>query len=99
MNAREEMKTVRNWLRRQVKLINNDPYLKDCHGRIEARIVRWDARSHSMLVKVQDKARPETPYSCGSTRWLWVSVWSIFWKSNIWREMNHIVNQIRCNQD
>lgn len=91
MNAKEEMKKVRNFLRRQVKMINNDPYLKHVHGCISARIVKWKASQHQVLVCVRNITKPETPWDSHYCRWVCVNTHCDFWKNSIWKELNEVV--------
>ena len=94
MNAKDEMKQVRNWLRGQVKSIQSDPYLESVAARVSARIVKWDAKGHRVLVCLRDLSKPETPYNSISTRWLWVTTYCGKYSSfkwNIWRELNDLV--------
>lgn len=95
MNSKQEMKKVRDFLRNQVKLINADPYLEYAHNRVSARIVRWNERSHEVLVCVRDLETPETLWDSQSCRWLLLRTGSAFWKSDLWRALNSVVCNMR----
>lgn len=99
MNARDEMKQMRDWLRNQVRMINKDPHLKHAHGRISARIVKWKANEHRVLVCVRDLSKPETPYNTEFCRWIWSYTWSgedsRFWKWDVFKELNDVLVKMR----
>ena len=95
MNARVEMKMVRDWLRRQIKQINADPFLAAAHGRIEARIVKWEPRAHRVLVCIRDRAYAETPYNSNRCRWQWVSTYTTLNRWELWKDLNAIVVNTR----
>lgn len=103
MNSTDEMKIVRDYLRRQVKRIKLDPYLSDVAPHIEARILKWNKREHSILVCVRDTRYPETPYNSNHCRWVWTQTWcsrdTRFWKWEIWRVLNDIVCHMRHNHN
>ena len=92
MNSKDEMKIVRNWLRRQMKLIRKDPYLPLASRRVEASIIKWNPREHAILVKIRDTSKFETFYNSNSTRWVWTYTYSWSYKWDIWKELNSMVN-------
>ena len=89
------MKQVRDWLRVQRRMIDNDPYLQDVRGKLSFRIVKWDARKHAVLVLVRDESKPETPFNSDSTHWVWVHTWDDFRKREIWKAINDMACRIR----
>lgn len=97
MASRDEMKEVRDYLRTQMKLIKNDPYLASVSANVSARIVKWNESEHSVLICVRDTSKDETPYNSAYCRWIWTHTWSsrntCFWKWDIWQELNDVV----CN--
>lgn len=95
MEPREEMKRVRNFLRRQVNLINKDPYLAFVHGRISARIVKWDKRAHWVVVCIRDMSQPESNWNSDSCRWIQLYTSTDSWQWQIWKELNEIVIRAR----
>lgn len=95
MNAKDEMKQVRNFLRRHVKQINADPYLAEVHNKVEARIVKWNRNSHSVYVCVRITDRPFTHWNSDFCRWVWVDTDSQFYKWHIWKELNAVVVNAR----
>lgn len=95
MDAKVEMKEVRDWMRKQRRLIDRDPYLADVRGKLTFRIVRWDKRYHSVLIVVRDESQPETPYNSGSTTWLRLNTWSDFRKWELWKAINDMCCRIR----
>lgn len=95
MDAKVEMKQVRDWLRVQRRLIDNDPYLQDVRGKLSFRIVKWDARKHAVLVLVRDESKPETPFNSDSTHWVWVHTWSDFRQWEMWKAINDMACRIR----
>lgn len=100
MNSKDEMKKVRNWLRHQMKLIKNDPYLPLASKCIRASIVKWDQRGHGVLIKIRNINKVETFYNSDSTRWVWVRTYAWAYKWDIWRELNSMVNAAeRPNED
>ena len=95
MDAKVEMKQVRDWLRVQRRMIDNDPYLQDVRSKLSFRIVKWDARKHEVLVLVRDESKPETPFNSDSTHWVWVYTWSDFRKWEMWKAINDMACRIR----
>lgn len=99
MNAKLEMKVVRDWIRHQVKAIKADPYLANVSNDVSIRIVKWNHHDHSVLVCARDLSKPETPYNSEFCRWVWVHTWVTgqfqWWKWNIWREINEVVNHMQ----
>ena len=91
MDAKLEMKQVRDWLRRHIKQVNADPYLAAAHNRIEARIVKWNRNSHSVLVCVRITDRPFTQWDSEFCRWVWVDTDSQFRVWHIWKALNDII--------
>ena len=89
------MKQVRDWLRVQRRMIDNDPYLQDVRGKLSFRIVKWDARKHAVLVLVRDESKPETPFNSDSTHWVWVHTWDDFRKREMWKAINDMACRIR----
>lgn len=101
MNAKVELKEVRDWLRHQIRQINADPYLIEAHGRIEARIVKWDQRARRVLVCIRDRAHPETPYSSHHCVWAWVDTFNAkdgFYRWTLWKALNQVVVAARYPQ-
>ena len=99
MNARDEMKQVRDWLRNQVRMIDKDPYLEYAHGRVSARIAKWKANEHRVLVCVRCTDVAETSWNSELCRWVWLHTWngqdSRFWKWDVWKELNDVVIKMR----
>ena len=97
MASRDEMKEVRDYLRTQMKLIKNDPYLAPVSANVSARIVKWNKNEHSVLICVRDTSKDETPYNSPYCRWIWTHTWgggnACLWKWDIWKELNDVV----CN--
>ena len=88
----KEMKVVRDFLRHQIKLIQNDPYLPVASKYISARIVNWNRRTHSIVIVLRDERVEQTSYNSYGTRWVLVNTLnSFFWKSKIWNELNDLV--------
>ena len=87
----QEMKVVRDYLRRQIKLIQKDPHLPIASKCISARIVEWDKRAHSVVIVLRDERVEQTPYNSYGTRWVLVNARSSFWKWAIWKELNALV--------
>ena len=103
MKAKLEMKVVRDWIRHQVKSIKADPYLANVSKDISIRIVKWNQHDHSVLVCARDLSKPETPYNSEFCRWTWVHTWVTgqfqWWKWNIWREVNEVVNHMQYEKN
>ena len=102
MDSRAEMKQVRNYLRDQMKLIRNDPFLKDVANRVSARIVKWNKKQHSVLVCVRDLSAPETTYNSKGCTWVWVYTWrsdngNYSWLWKIWEALNELINNMRLS--
>lgn len=95
MNAKVEMKRVRDYLRHQRKLIDNDPHLADIRGKLTFRIEGWNARYHSIQIVVRNEDVPRTPYNSCGTRYLWVNSWSVSWKWQLARVLNELCWHIR----
>jgi hypothetical protein len=96
MNAKVEMKVVRDWLRRQRKIIDNDPYLQDVRGKLTFRIVKWDARWHHCVVMIRNENLPQTHWNSYSTRWVGFSTRDASWKWELWRELNNLCHYVRA---
>jgi hypothetical protein len=95
MNAKVEMKQVRDYLRHQRKLIDNDPHLADIRGKLTFRIEGWDARHHSIRIVVRNEDVPRTPYNSCGTRFVWVNSWSVSWKWELAKALNELCWRIR----
>lgn len=95
MNAKLEMKQVRDYLRHQRKLIDNDPHLADIRGKLTFRIKRWDAYRHSIQIVVRNENLPETPYNSYGTRFVWVEPWGVNWKRQLAKVLNELCWRIR----
>ena len=99
MGAKVEMKVVRNWLRRQRKIIDKDPYLADIRDKLTFRIVKWDARSHCCVVVIRNENLSQTNYDSYSTRWLGFSTRDASWKWKLWRELNDLCHYVRASNN
>lgn len=99
MNAKVEMKQMRDWLRRQRKIIDNDPYLADIRGKLTFRVVKWDARCHYCVIVVRNENLPQTDWNSYSTRWLGFHTWETGWKWKLWRELNDLCHYVRASND
>ena len=99
MNAKLEMKQVRDWLRQQRKLIDNDPHLADIRGKLTFRIVQWDARCHSCVIVVRNENLPQTNWNSHSTHWLRVHTWDLCWKWRLWQILNEMCHNVRNSND
>ena len=99
MDSRAEMKQVRNYLRDQMRLIKNDPFLADIADRVSARIVKWNKKQHAVLVCIRDLSAPETTYNSAGCRWLWVNTWRNVayypWLWKVWEALNELINNMR----
>ena len=100
-DSRVEMRQVRNYLRDQMRLIKNDPFLADIADRVSARIVKWNKKQHAVLVCIRDLSAPETTWNSKSCRWLWVHTWrgesSYPWLWKVWGELNDVINNMRLS--
>ena len=98
-DSRVEMKQVRNYLRDQMRIIKNDPYLADVADRVSARIVKWNKRDHSVLVCIRDLNAPETNYNSNGCTWMWVHTWRsggyFPWLWRVWEALNELINNMR----
>lgn len=99
MNAKLEMKKVRDYLRHQRKLIDNDPHLADIRGKLTFRIEGWNARYHSIRIVVRNEDVPRTPYNSCGTRYVWVNSWSVSWKWQLAKVLNELCWRIREGKD
>ena len=101
MDSKAEMKQVRNYLRDQMRLIKNDPFLADIADRVSARIVKWNKKQHEVLVCMRDLSAPETTYNSAGCRWLWVHTWRNVayypWLWKVWGELNDLINNMRLS--
>lgn len=101
MDSRAEMKQVRNYLRDQMRLIKNDPFLADIADRVSARIVKWNKKQHAVLVCIRDLSAPETTYNSKGCRWLWVHTWRNVayypWLWKVWEALNELINNMRLS--
>ena len=99
MDSKAEMKQVRNYLRDQMRLIKNDPFLADIADRVSARIVKWNKKQHAVLVCIRDLSAPETTYNSAGCRWLWVNTWRNVayypWLWKVWEALNELINNMR----
>ena len=99
MDSRAEMKQVRNYLRDQMRIIKNDPYLADVADRVSARIVKWNKKQHAVLVCIRDLNAPETTWNSKGCRWLWVHTWRNVayypWLWKVWEALNELINNMR----
>ena len=99
MDSRVEMKQVRNYLRDQMRIIKNDPYLADVADRMSARIVKWNKRDHSILVCIRDLNTPETRWNSAGCIWVWVHTWKCGgyypWLWRVWGAINDVINNMR----
>jgi hypothetical protein len=98
MNSTNEMKIVRDYIRKLVKRTKNDPYLNeyDVKNRLSVRIVKWDKREHRVLICVRDLKHPEVKWNNYYIHWDWIRTCGHFWRYNIWRAVNDIVCNMRC---
>lgn len=89
-----EMKTVRNWLRSQISQIQRDPYLPVASKCVSARIMKWDKRSHWVVVQLRDERTEPTLYNSHGTRYVAVHTWGKHWQWDLWNELNALVVRI-----
>ena len=92
MEAKREMKLLRNWTRQALSNLRADPYCTEAAYKVNVRFVKWDRNHHAVLVCVRDTSKPETPYNSQFCRWDWVYTCSVFAKSDISR----MVSQVMC---
>lgn len=97
VDARREMKQLRDWVRSLVSRTKNDPFLADLDvaNRLEVRFVKWNKRGHEVLVCVRDLRQPETYWNSSGTRWSWVRTGSQHNRYAIWKEINDVVCNMR----
>ena len=99
MDSTREMKQVRNYLRDQMRIIRNDPFLANVADRVSARIVKWNKRQHSVLICIRDLNAPETNHNSSGCRWLWVYTWRSGeyypWLWKVWEALNELINNMR----
>ena len=98
-DSRVEMKQVRNYLRDQMRIIKNDPFLANVADRVSARIVKWNKREHAVLVCIRDLSAPETNYNSKGCTWIWVRTWRSGgyypWLWRVWEALNELINNMR----
>ena len=90
MQAKEEMKIIRNFIREKQKAMLNDPYTKVAAKTIEARICRWIESKHMILVNIRDTSKPLTTYNSDFCSWLWINTGADY-KWDLVREWNNIL--------
>lgn len=101
LRATKEMKVWRDWMRKIVRSIKADPYLKDVSQNLSVRIVSWHPVSHEVLVCVRDTSESETSYNSQYCRWVFVDTWDGEDKWNrykIWKEINEVVLAMRSRE-
>ena len=91
MEAKQEMKQLRNWVREALRNLRADPYCAAVASNVEVRFVKWDKSNHSVLVCIRDTSRPETNYHSQFCRWEWVYTYSRFAQSEISRAIGNLM--------
>lgn len=101
MDSTREMKQVRNYLRDQMRIIRNDPFLANVADRVSVRIVKWNKRQHSVLICIRDLNAPETNHNSSGCHWLWVYTWRsgeyYLWLWKVWEALNELINNMRLS--
>jgi hypothetical protein len=93
MNAKQSMKNVRDFLRRQMDLIRKDPYLAPIAPHLEVRIERWDEIRHEVYVVVRDRREEDQGWNTSTCQHAWIWTESQFYKG----EMFVLINKVVCN--
>lgn len=91
MNAKLEMKRLRDDIRHQLRRMRKDPFLKEVAPHIAIEMVKWNAKRHMVLLRFQDTRRPITEYNSKSTRWSWLYTYSDYNGYEMWKELNYLV--------
>ena len=95
MKAKGEMKALRDYVRAQMKLLRNDPFLADVAPHVEVRFLKWDSRNHSVVLVFRDTRQPQTDYNSRGTKYEQVDTWNRgrYWK--VWEALNRLVCDMR----
>lgn len=96
MTAKEEMKALRNYVRAQMKLLRNDPFLADVAPYVEVRFLRWDARNHGVVLVFRDTRYPQTKWDSRGTRYEYIHTWggrNFYYR--VWANLNKLVCDMR----
>lgn len=94
MNAKASMKSVRDFLRRQMDSIRKDPYLAPVAPHLEVRIERWDEIRHEVYIVVQDRRKPSTDWNSTFCQHAWIWTESQFYKGEIFLMINRVVSDM-----
>lgn len=95
MNAKMEMKRLRDNIRHQLRRMRKDPFLKDVAPHITIEMVKWNAKQHMVLLRFRDTRKPMTEYNSQSTRWAWLYTYSDCIGYEIWKELNQLIIAMR----
>ena len=91
--SKMEMKVMRDFLRRQMKHIRNDPFCRDFAPYLSARIVSWSR--HGMLICVHDNRAPFTNYNSLGCRWCVCRYGSDWERAKVWQSLNQVCVDMR----
>lgn len=94
MNAKLEMKRLRDYLRREMRRLRKDPFLKDVAPHISVRMTKWDAARYAVVLQLQDTRKPVTEYNSQSTKWVMVNTYSDY-RWDVWRALNALIVEMR----
>ena len=83
-----EMKAMRDFLRKQNKQIQKDPFCRDVAPYLSARIVSWSR--HGILICVHDSRAPLTNYNSFGCRWYFCSGCNLYEKRKIVELLNAV---------
>lgn len=91
MNAKLEMKRLRDDIRHQLRRMRKDPFLKEVAPHIAIEMVKWNAKGRMVLLRLRDTRKPMTEYNSQSTRWSWLHTYSDYTGYEMWKELNYLV--------
>ena len=87
------MKAMRDFLRRQMKHIRNDPFCRDFAPYLSARIVSWSR--NGILVCIHDSRAPLTNYNSFGCKWHYCSGYNRWDRNKIMDLINQICHAMR----
>lgn len=80
---------VRNYIRMQLKSINEDDFLADVSKRVRVEILKWNPKWYEMLVIVYDAEKGRQLYNNDFCKYIWVSQFN--YKYKVWEALNNLI--------
>ena len=95
MDAIKSKRKFMKWVREQVRLVKNDPYLAPHGEHVVVEMVRWDKKNRRGLFVVYDNREGKVLWDTDHCKWHWIDFDSRFSKWHFFEMFNAVLVNAR----